>query len=85
MPDLLSRNDRNALRSAMAQGREIVLEREMGGFRMRASTVAARPVWGVGMLVRLEEWSGGLYSSQYLTGIDDLERTLRGRYGGGIR
>ena len=82
MPDLLSRNDRNALRSAMARGREIVLEREMGSFRMRASTVAARPVWGVGMLVRLEEWDRGTYSTQYLTGVDQVEEILRARHGG---
>ena len=82
MPNLLSKNDLRALRNALGGGQELVLERSMGGYKVRASTGPASPVWGVDMLVRLEEWNRGTYSTQYLTGVDQMEKILRARHGG---
>lgn len=82
MPNLLSKNDLRALRNALGGGQELVLERSMGDYKVRASTGPASPARGVDMLVRLEEWNRGTYSTQYLTGVDQVEEILRARHGG---
>lgn len=79
--ELLSQNDLRALQKAMDTGREIQLEREWadGTGRVLASTLEADPAWAPAkMLLRVETWGGGWYSSQYFDSVKKL-CTLRGR------
>lgn len=70
--NLLSPNDLNHLRQAMASGQEISLIRTLGDVSVRAGTSPAPAVWGCDMLVRLERREGGLYSSQYFRSVEEM-------------
>lgn len=77
---LLSKNDLRALQSAMDAGREIQLPREWadGSGRILASTRPADPAWSPAkMLLRLEAWGRGWYSSQYFASVADMTALWR--------
>ena len=65
---LLTAGDLEELREALRRGRTTSLEREAPAIRLRVrvSTQRAGPVWAVPMLVRLERWGPGTYSTQLL-------------------
>lgn len=74
---LLTAGDIQALEEALARGRAEVLEREVPAIRLRVrvSTQRAGPVWAAPMLVRLERWGPGTYSTQL---FDSVEAMLDG-------
>ena len=76
MLSLLSSNDLNHLRQAMASGQEISLTRALGDVSVRAGTSPAPAVWGCDMLVRLERRERGLYSSQYFRSVEEMMRYI---------
>ena len=71
MVNLLSPNDLEQLRRAMASGQEISLSRTLGSLTVTASTTRAVPVWECDMLVRLERSCGCVYSSQYFRSVEE--------------
>lgn len=71
---LLSEKDIDTVRRALRSCREITVERSMGDKRIRVHTCPAAPVWGVPYLVRLEQWDGAVYSSQYFYSVEDMEK-----------
>lgn len=76
---LLSPNDRKYLRNALRMSRECEMAREWadGSERIRVTTVAADPIWAPAkMLVRLECWWSGAYSSQYFPSVSALEEAM---------
>lgn len=73
---LLSEKDIDTVRRALRSCREITVERSMGDKRIRVHTCPAAPVWGVPYLVRLEQWDGAVYSSQYFPSIEELRRSF---------
>ena len=75
--NLLSPNDLNHLREAMASGQEISLTRTLGDVSVRAGTSPAPAVWGCNMLVRLERREGErLYSRQYFRSVEEMMRYI---------
>ena len=74
--NLLSPNDLNHLRQAMASGQEILLTRTLGDVWVRAGTSPAPAVWGCDTLVRLGRREGGLYSSQYFRSVEEMMRYI---------
>lgn len=72
MVNLLSPNDLEQLRRAMASGQEISLTRTLGALTITASTTRAVPVWECDMLVRLERSCGCVYSSQYFRSVEEM-------------
>ena len=76
MENLLSPNDLEQLRRAMASGQEISLTRTLGALTITASTAKAVPVWECDMLVRLERSCGCVYSSQYFRSVYELARYI---------
>ena len=74
--NLLSPNDLNHLRQAMASGQEISLIRTLGDVSVRAGTSPAPAVWGCDMLVRLERRRGSVYSSQYFRSVEEMMRYI---------
>lgn len=75
--NLLSPNDLNYLRQAMASGQEISLTRTLGDVSVKAGTSPAPAVWGCDMLVRLERREGErLYSSQYFRSVEEMMRYI---------
>lgn len=74
---LLTAGDLEELREALRRGRATSLEREAPAIRLRVrvSTRRAGPVWAAPMLVRLERWGPGTYSTQL---FDNVEAMLDG-------
>ena len=74
---LLTAWDLEELREALGRGRVTSLEWEAPALRLRVrvSTQQVAPVWSVPMLVRLERWFPGQYSTQL---FDSLEAMLDG-------
>ena len=70
--NLLSPNDLEQLRRAMASGQEIFLTRTLGALTVTVSTTRALPVWKCDMLVRLERTHGHVYSSQYFCSVEEM-------------
>ena len=66
---LLTAGDLEELREALRRGWVTSLEWEAPALRLRVrvSTQRAASVWSVPMLVRLERWTPGQYSTSYLT------------------
>ena len=76
MVNLLSPNDLEQLRRAMASGQEISLTQTLGALTVTASTARALPVWECDMLVRLERSCGCVYSSQYFRSVEEMARYI---------
>lgn len=76
MENLLSPNDLEQLRRAMASGQEISLTRTLGSLTVTASTTRAAPVWECDMLVRMERSCGCVYSSQYFRSVEEMARYI---------
>lgn len=76
MENLLSHNDLEQLRRAMASGQEISLARTLGALTVTVSTTRALPVWECDMLVRLERSCGCVYSSQYFRSVEEMARYI---------
>lgn len=76
MRRLLTKNDLTYLQRALEAGRFILMERELPGLRLTVSTAAAPPVWGVPMLIRLEQARGHVYSTQYFQSVEEMMRYL---------
>lgn len=72
MRRLLTNNDLTYLQSALEAGRFVLMERELPGLRLTVSTAAAPPVWGVPMLIRLEQTRGHVYSTQYFRSVEEM-------------
>lgn len=72
---LLGEKEFDTIHKALRSCREITVERSMGDKRIRVHTCPAAPVWNVPYLVRLEQWDGTVYSSQYFTSIEEMEVT----------
>ena len=72
---ILGEKELDTIRKAMCGCREITVERSMGGTRIRVHTCPAAPIWGAPYLVRLEQWEGTMYSSQYFTSVEEMEVT----------
>lgn len=70
---VLGEKELDTIRKALRGCREITVERSMGDKRIRVHTCPAAPVWGVPYLVRLEQWDGTVYSSQYFSSVDDMK------------
>lgn len=76
MRRLLTKNDLTYLQSALEVGRFILMERELPGMRLTVSTAAAPPIWGVSMLIRLEQVRGHVYSTQYFESVEEMIRYI---------
>lgn len=72
---LFGEKDIDTVWRALRSCREITVERSMGDKRIRVHTCPAAPVWSVPYLVRLEQWEGTMYSSQYFTSVEEMEVT----------
>lgn len=70
---VLGEKEFDTIRKALRGCREITVERSMGDKRICVHTCPAVPVWGVPYLVRLEQWDGTVYSSQYFSSVDDMK------------
>ena len=70
---ILGEKELDTIRKAMRGCREITVERSMGGTRIRVHTCPAAPIWGAPYLVRLEQWEGTMYRSQYFTSVEEME------------
>ena len=75
MNDLLTDKDLETIARAHRRCREMEVERTLGALRVRVSTQRAASVWSVPMLVRLERWTPGQYSTQL---FDSVEAMLDG-------
>ena len=75
MNDLLIGKDLETIARAHRRCREMEVERALGELRVRVSTQRAASVWSVPMLVRLERWTPGQYSTQL---FDSVEAMLDG-------
>ena len=75
MNDLLTDKDLETIARAHRRCREMEVERTLGTLRVRVSTQRAASVWSVPMLVRLERWTPGQYSTQL---FDSVEAMLDG-------
>ena len=71
---LLTAGDLEELREALRRGRATSLEREAPAIRLRVrvSTQRAGHVWAVPMLVRLERWGPGTYSTQLFGSVEAM-------------
>ena len=71
---LLTAGDLEELREALRRGRATSLEREAPAIRLRVrvSTRRAGPVWAAPMLVRLERWGPGTYSTQLFDSVEAM-------------
>ena len=69
---VLGEKELDTIRKALRSCREITVERSMGAKRIRVHTSPAAPIWRVPYLVRLEQWDGTVYSSQYFSSVDDM-------------
>lgn len=76
MVNLLSPNDIEQLRRAMASGQEISLTRTLGSLTVTANTTRAVPVLECDMLVRLERSCGCVYSSQYFRSVEEMMKFI---------
>lgn len=74
--ELLSENDLDQLRQALAAGREISVTRSLGKLTVTASTSRATPAWGCDMLIRLERSRGPVYSTQYFQSVEEMMRYI---------
>lgn len=74
---LITAGELETVRAALLRERVIALEWEVPSIRMRVrvSTQRAGPVWPVPMVVRLERWEPGKYSTQL---FDSVEAMLDG-------
>lgn len=72
---LFGEKDIDTVWRALRSCREITVESSMGDKRIRVHTCPAAPVWSVPYLVRLEQWDGTVYSSQYFTSVEEMEVT----------
>lgn len=74
---LLTRKGRDALQDALPKKKIVEVELQMPSMRLRirVSTQRAAPVWKVPMVLRLERWGPGQYSTQI---FDSLEAMLHG-------
>ena len=72
---LLTAGDLDELREALRRGRATSLEREAPAIRLRVrvSTQRAGPVWPMPMVVRLERWEPGKYSTQLFDSVEALK------------
>lgn len=70
---LLSANDLTRLSRAMRGMKEDRVVITLGGRKVAASVVPASPAWPVAMLVRLEAWWPGGYTSQYFESVEALK------------
>lgn len=74
--ELLSEHDLDQLRQALVAGREISLTRSLGELTMTVSTSRGTPAWGCGMLIRLEQRRGHVYSTQYFQSVEEMMRYI---------
>lgn len=74
---LLTCEDRDAFQNALLKRKVEEMEIEIPSLqlRVRISTQRAAPVWKVPMVLRLEQWGPGLYSTQL---FDSVEAMLHG-------
>ena len=75
MDNLLTDKDLETIARAHRRCGEMEVERTLGALRVRVSTQRAASVWSVPMLVRLERWTPGQYSTQL---FDSVEAMLDG-------
>ena len=71
---LITAGERETLQAALLRGRVMALEWEVPSIRLRVrvSTQRAGPVWAVPMLVRLERWGPGTYSTQLFGSVEAM-------------
>ena len=71
---LLTTGDLEELREALHRGRATSLAREAPAIRLRVrvSTRRAGPMWAAPMLVRLERWGPGTYSTQLFDSVEAM-------------
>ena len=74
---LLTRKGRDALQDALSKKKIVEVELQVPSMRLRIliSTQRAAPVWKMPMVLRLERWGPGQYSTQI---FDSLEAMLHG-------
>lgn len=70
---ILGEKELDTIRKALRSCREVTVERSMGSTRIRVHTCPAAPIWGAPYLVRLEQWEGTMYRSQYFTSVEEME------------
>lgn len=72
---LITAGERETLRAALLRGRVMALEWEVPSIRLRVrvSTQRAGPVWPMPMVVRLERWEPGKYSTQLFDSVEALK------------
>lgn len=73
---LLSGNDLTRLSRALSGMYEDRVVITLGGRKVAASVVPASPAWPVAMLVRLEAWWPGGYTSQYFESVEEMRRSV---------
>ena len=59
---LISENDSKALQYAVEAHREMTLVRVLGSYKLSVAVAPATPVWGVQMLVQVQEQNGSGYA-----------------------
>lgn len=71
---LITAGERGTLQAALLRGRVMALEWEVPSIRLRVrvSTQRAGPVWAVPMLIRLEQWGPGTYSTQLFGSVEAM-------------
>lgn len=74
--ELLSKNDLDQLRKALAAGREISVTRSLRDLTVTASTCRGSSAWGCDKLIRLEQSRGPVYSTQYFRSVEEMMRYI---------
>lgn len=76
MSSLISENDYKALQNAAEAHREMTLARVFGSYKLTVAVTQAPPVWGIPMLVQVQEQNGSNYAVKNCTNVAELRDYL---------
>ena len=80
MSSLISENDCKALQSAVEAHREMTLVRVLGSYKLSVAVTPAPSVWGIQMLVQVQEQNGSNYAVKNCASVAELRDYLSKRH-----
>lgn len=78
MTNLISANDRKAIRAAYECYELFHMERSLGDYTVVVDVVPGDSVWDVPMLIRVQQYWPNIYSTQYFKNMEEMEWIIRG-------
>ena len=69
---LISENDYKAIQNALESLSEYTLVRILGDYKIAVEVTTAPNVWGIPMLIQVEQWQGNIYIVKNCASVDEM-------------